>query len=410
MGTVSCDRCAATVLGVAFPKVKGMNELLQDRSRHIDSSSLSRSWRFLDLLHAASARVRTFTAVAVAVAWVPPALLSALRGRTAFLSFLTDYATQTRFLIILPVLILAAPALNKRLGNVADHLEEFVLESQLLDFHVNWTSFERLRNSTIVRVVIVLLTYALAVGMAEYVSPQGAEIVDWWKGGGAFSWFSPAGTWVLFISYPILVSLTLLWLWRQMLWTRFMRATAHLDLRLIAAHPDSVGGIGFLETALRGQHPFSFCLGLGLTGAIANRVMHHGEKLTGYLPVAGVLVAAVLLICVAPYFAFTPVLMQMRRRGLIKYGAFARTAGEHFEKKWLERPEPLTQDVLMVADFSAINDLYGVVRNVNDISVVPVNRVDLYALLLVAFVPTIPVVVGSVPLNVVAQAALKMLI
>ena len=64
--------------------------------------------------------------------------------------------------------------------------------------------------------------------------------------------------------------------------------------------------LGFSNPPLRGQHPFSFCLGLGLTGAVANRVMHHGEKLTAFGPVAGVLVAAVLLICVAPYFAFTP--------------------------------------------------------------------------------------------------------
>ena len=67
------------------------------------------------------------------------------------------------------------------------------------------------------------------------------------------------------------------------------------------------------------------------------------------------------------------------------------------------------QDVLTVADFSAIHDLYGVVSDVNDIGVVPVSRVDLYALLLVAFIPTIPVVIGSVPLDVVARAALKML-
>ena len=99
----------------------------------------------------------------------------------------------------------------------------------------------------------------------------------------------------------------------------------------------------------------------------------------------------------------------MRRRGLLRYGAFARTAGEHFEKKWLDRPDSLSEDVLMVADFSAIHDLYGVVGNVNDISVVPVSRLDLYALLLVAFIPAIPVVIGSVPLDVVAQAAIKML-
>ncbi len=386
-----------------------MKESLQDCSKQIASSSLSRSWRFLDLLHAASARVRTFTAVAVAVAWVPPALLSVLRGRIAFRSFLTDYATQTRFLIVLPLVILAAPWLKKRLAKVADHLEEFVLESQSSAFEANWTSFERLRNSIAAKVVIVLLTYALAAGLAQYMSPEGAEFVAWWKGGGTFSWFSPAGTWVLFISYPILAYFTLLWLWRQLLWTRFMRATARLDLRLIAAHPDNVGGIGFLESALRGQHPFSFCLGLGLTGAVANRVIHHGEKLTAFGPVAGVLVAAVLLICVAPYFVFTPVLMQMRHRGLLRYGAFARTAGERFEKKWLDGPESLNQDVLMVADFSALHDLFAVVSNVNDISVVPVSRVDLYALLLVAFIPAIPVVISSIPLDVVAQAAVKML-
>ncbi len=332
-----------------------------------------------------------------------------LQGRLAFRSFLTDYATQTRFLIILPLVILAAPWLNKRLPKVSDHLKEFVLESQLSDFEANWASFERLGSSMAAKVVIVLLTYGLALGLGRYLSPEGEEIAAWWKGSGGFSWFSLAGTWGLFISYPILVYLTLLWLWRQLLWTRFMRATARLDLRLIAAHPDNVGGIGFLESALRGQHPFSFCLGLGLTGAVANRVIHHGEKLTGFGPVAAVLVVAVLLICVAPYFVFTPLLMRMRHRGLVKYGAFARTAGEHFEKKWLDRPGSLSEDVLMVADFSAIHDLYGVVSNVNDISVVPVSRVDLYALLLVAFIPTIPVVIVSIPLDVVAHAALKIL-
>ena len=188
-----------------------------------------------------------------------------------------------------------------------------------------------------------------------------------------------------------------------------MWATARLDLRLIAAHPDGVGGIGFVESALRGQQPFSFCLGAALAGAVANRMFHHGQKLTSFGEVAAVLVGAVLLICVAPYCTFTPLLMQMRRNGLVKYGGFARAAGEHFEKKWLGRPETINQDVLMVADFSALNDLYGVVRNVNDVRVLPVGRVDLLGLFVAALVPAIPVVIGSVPFAVVAQGAIKML-
>jgi len=111
------------VLSVVFRSVKTagwrayMTQLVGNSSRQIASSSLSNPWRFLDFLHAESARVRTFTAVAVALAWVP-ALLSALRGRTVLLSLLTDYATQNRFLIVLPLLILVAPGLNKRLEAV----------------------------------------------------------------------------------------------------------------------------------------------------------------------------------------------------------------------------------------------------------------------------------------------------
>ena len=149
-----------------------MKESLQDHPKQIASSSLSRSWRFLDLLHAASARVRTFAAIAVVVAWAPPALLSALRGRVAFLSFLTDYATQTRFLIILPLVILAVPWLNKRLARVSGHLKGFVLESQLSDFEANWALFERLGNSVAAEVVMVLLTYGLALRVGTICKPR----------------------------------------------------------------------------------------------------------------------------------------------------------------------------------------------------------------------------------------------
>jgi hypothetical protein len=386
-----------------------MVQLMQDSSRHAPSFFHEKHWRLLDSLRGASDRQLTFTAVAVAVVWIPPAVLVALRGGRVLLSFLTDYATQSRFLIVLPVLILGAPNLHKRLARVSHHLEQFVEESKLPAFRASWASFERLRNSRIAQAAIVLITYLLAVGLGRYMSPQGAEIVDWWKGGGGFNWFSPAATWALFISYPILVYFTLLWLWRQALWTFFMGATARLDLRLIAAHPDGVGGIGVVESALRGQQPFCFCIGAGLAGAVANRMFHHGQKLTSMVDVAMVLVGSVLLVCVVPYFVFTPVLTQMRRSGLLKYGGFARAAGEHFEKKWLIEQDSMNQDVLMVADFTAMNDLYGVVRNVNDVSVLPVSRVDLYGLFAAAFLPAIPVLIGSVPFDVVARAAIKMM-
>lgn len=44
----------------------------------------------------------------------------------------------------------------------------------------------------------------------------------------------------------------------------------------------------------------------------------------------------------------------------------------------------------MVADFTAINDPYGVVRNVNDFSVLPVGRVDVHGLFAAALCRQFP--------------------
>ncbi len=182
-----------------------------------------------------------------------------------------------------------------------------------------------------------------------------------------------------------------------------------LNLRLIAAHPDHLGGLGFIEASLRAQLPFSFCMGVGLAGAAANRIFNEGEKLMAFRHLPVVLITAVLLICVAPYFLFSGTLMQMRRRGMYRYGAFARAVGEQFEKKWLDRADSLDEDVLTVPDFSTTTDLYGVVANIDSIRVIPVGMVDLYALIGVALIPGIPVVIASIPFDTVIEDALKLL-
>ncbi len=389
-----------------------MKELVQDRSAQAVSHSPAKTWRFMDLLHNATARDLGLVVAAVAVVWLTPALLSAFRGLDVFRSFITDCASQSRFLIILPVLILAAPMVNVRLAMVVEKLEEFISPAQLSRYQSAWNSVERLSNSRVIKATIILLIYAVVLWLERYLDPHGVEIVSWWRGGGrGFGWFSPAGTWASLISYPVLVYFTALWLWRQALWTRFMLSLMGMDLRLIAAHPDGLGGIGFVEEAVRGQRPFSFCMGVTLAGAVANRIIQGGQKLASFGPVAAVLAVAVLLVCVAPYSAFTPVLVQVRRRGIFSYGSLARAAGEQFEKKWLHHPaESEDGNFLAISDFACINNLYGVVRNINDIGTFPVGRMDLYILLATAFVPAIPVVLGSIPFETVARALLKMLI
>ena len=347
------------------------------------SSSYSRPGAFLDLVRDASSQTLKWTCAAVALAWLPLAILSGFGSVGSFQSFLTDYATQSRFLLVIPVLILSGPALHERRSQVAQHIETFLVpRDQYPTFHADWSSTDKLRDSWLVRILIAVVVYATVIWLDRYLSPQGVEFTAWWKGSGGLRFMSLAGTWAAFVSYPIVFYLGFLWLWRQLLWLRFLRLTTRLNLQLIAAHPDGLGGLGFIEGALRAQLPFAFCLGVGLAGAVANRIFHDGEKLVAFRHLPLILIAAVLLICVAPYFLFTSTLMRMRRHAMLRYGAFARAVGEQFEKKWLDRANSLDEDVLEVPDFSTTTDLYGVVNNINNIRVIPVGLVDLYALVI----------------------------
>jgi hypothetical protein len=332
---------------------------------------------FLDLFDTANKQTLVTASIVVAVAWVPLAELSALRGGGSLASFLTDYSAQSRALIVIPALVIAEPALHARLTLVEHHFQTFLIpHEQLPKFRADWASSERLRNSKIARLVTLILGYAAMARLEQYLSPD--TLMTWCKGGGGLRYLSPAGTWFAFVSYPILLYLVLLWLWRQLLWARFLRSTTRLNLCLVASHPDQLGGLGFIEASLRGQLPFSFCLGVGMAGAVANRVLHQAHSIAPFTYSLLVLVAGVLLICVAPYCVFIGDLLKMRRYGMLRYGAFARTVGEQFEKKWLDRADSLDEEVLTVPDFSTTTDLYGVVSNINNIRMVPVGAVDVY--------------------------------
>ena len=270
-----------------------------------------------------------------------------------FLSFLTDYAALTRFLIIIPILVLGDQPLHARYALVSHHFETTMIRDEEKNrFDSHWRSHETLRDTIIIRAILILASVAVASCLSEYLHPEGQEFLDWSRGGGGFRSFSFAATWEIFVSYPILAYFTLHWIWKQIIWSRFLRSTTHLNLRLIAVHPDHLGGLGFLEASLLAQLPFSFCLGVGLAGAIANRVFHEGQKVIAYRFLAPVLIAVALLISIAPYFLFVPTLIQMRRKGMLKYGALASAVGEKFEHKWLDRDDNLSEDALTTSEFA----------------------------------------------------------
>src|SRR2546423_15043062 len=75
----------------------------------------------ISLLRSASSGTIRLVIAAIAIAWVPIAILAALRGFESLRSFMIDFAAQSRLLVVIPLLILTKPLLLARLEGVAHH-------------------------------------------------------------------------------------------------------------------------------------------------------------------------------------------------------------------------------------------------------------------------------------------------
>jgi hypothetical protein len=345
-------------------------------------------------------------ALVLLLGWVPLAALSFAHGdllnRTAGSGFLWDFAAQARFLIAAPLLVLAEVVCLPQLSAIAREflVTGIVAEASYPDFQRALDSTRRLMNSTVVEFLVVLAAYAL-VGLLFLAKPPN-EFASWHGGfvGGHVS-VAPAGWWLLLVSLPLLVILELGWVWRLVLWTRFLWLMSRLPLRLIPAHPDAAAGLKFVNYSLRAFSPLGFIVAVLASGPILNSVMHDGASPAHFkFTMAGVIVAVV-AIFVSPLLVFTPRLAAEKRHGTFRYGGLAAAMGREFEKKWFASRQALNQEALAASDFSATTDLYAVVANTFAMQVVPMELRDLLFLGLATLAPFIPVALLAVPLDVI---------
>jgi hypothetical protein len=211
------------------------------------------------------------------------------------------------------------------------------------------------------------------------------------------------------VSLPILLVLFLGWLWRVVLWARFLAHVAALDLRLVPAHPDRAGGLRFISTSLEGFRLVSIAMGAMLAGPILNQVVHHGAAPSAFRRLAiGLLVSSAILFA-GPLTVFIRHLREAKRHGMFTYGTLANDVGAAFEARWL-RPGAVGDGVLSAQDFSATTDLYAIVANVHNMRILPFRLQDLASPVGGAALPFIPVVLLAIPLREIVDTAVKLLL
>ena len=340
----------------------------------------------LELLHR---RVIVLTLLA----WLPLLLLVVLVptsdnvGRS---SFFRDVEVHVRFLIVLPILLLAELLVHLRLRPVVRQFVDrrIVREEDLPTFHRAIEAAMKLRHSIPLEIGLLLLVYS--VGLWYSRSRMTVQTAIWYANPGGISHLTPAGFWYVCVSVPIFQFLLLRWFLRLFIWFRFLWRVSRFELNLFPTHPDRAAGLAFLGKSAYAFSPILVSQGAILAGLIAHRILFTGSNLLSFrLQIAGFIMVYVLII-LGPLLMFTPQMADAKRRGLRDYGILAQRYVEDFEKKWVREETNPSDELLGTGDLQSLADLGNSYAMVRDMVPVPFGIQDIIRLAAATAAPLLP--------------------
>jgi hypothetical protein len=352
--------------------------------------------------------------VIVGVAWLPLLLLALIGGHAIGgplqIPFLYDIEAQVRFLIALPILIVAEVIVHSRLVHTVRRFVErrLIVYEDMTKFHAAIDSAMRIRNSLAVELTLLLLVYTLGLWLWRSQIATGSP--SWYaKSEGTALHLTLAGYWYAFVSIPIFQFMLVRWYLRFFIWFQFLWRVSKLNLRLIATHPDRAAGIGFLGQSAYAFGPILFAQGTMLAGLIANRILHGGENLMAFKMELAGLVAFMILLVFSPLLSFNPLLSRVKREGLRAYGRLGSRYVEAFEEKWIRGAAPNDEELLGSADIQSLTDLGNSFAVVQEMRVVPFSFKDLVRLAAITAAPLLPLTLTVFSLEELVTRVIKIL-
>ena len=337
-------------------------------------------------------------AVAVAVAWVPLVILTALSNPQGLQGLFTDYAVNVHIWLGIPVLL----AGQELMDNVYRKIVRQVGDSGLLTspdiarLDKTLVKLMRLRDSAIPEAVMVFLVY---VRMATMVRSNVPLALPWAVSGtGATLHPSAAGWYYGIVSLLFYQFLLYLSIWKWFLWTGFLFRLSRLDLQVVPTHPDRHGGLGFLGMSTVALAPSVFVAAAAIGGTWRGEILRHGEHLLNFKYPAAALVAVILIIAFGPLVFFIPKLSKLRREGILQYGILGQIHSTEFHQKWVLHRSGHEEEFLNAPEISALIDFESSFENIEKLQPFPFDKQSFVLVILSIAVPLLPVVLSEIPL------------
>jgi hypothetical protein len=347
--------------------------------------------------------------------WVPLLVLSAFAGQAVggglAVPFLRDFELHVRFLVALPLLVLAELVVHQRMQPVVRLFRErgLVTAPDMHRFERAIGAAFRLRNSLAAELTLVAVVYIvgiqivwrhfIALNVATWYatpSPDGTRL-------------SIAGIWYGYVSLPIFQFLLCRWYFRIFIWARFLFQVSRIELSLVPTHPDRLGGLGFLSGMVYAFTPLAAAHGAVLAGTFANRIFYTGASFRDFRVEVVTMVLFVMLLVFGPLVAFAPRLSAARRRGVVEYGTLAERYVREFDTKWLRGGAPEGEPLLGAADIQSLADLTNSLEVVRTMSSLPISKEAVVRLAVATVLPLLPLTLTIMPLEELVKRLFGML-
>jgi hypothetical protein len=348
-------------------------------------------------------------------AWLPLLVLSAAEGYLlsgVAVPFLLDLEVHVRFLVVVPLLVVAELVVHLRMRFVVSQFRDrrLIPEDAAARFEAAVASAFRLRNSLAAEVALLALVYVVGISLVwrHYTALPAAT---WYAAPSSDGMtLTVAGFWFGYVSLPLFQFLLVRWYFRIFIWARFLWQVSRIELTLIPTHPDRHAGLGFLPGMAHAFAPLAVAHGAMLAGLIASRIFYTGAGLLQFKIEIAVMVAFMLCLLFGPLLVFSPQLAAAKRNGTREYGTLAERYVHEFDAKWLRGGAGPDEPLVGSGDIQSLADLSNSYEVVRSMRVALVTRDAALQIVAATLVPIVPLALTMMPAEELLKRLFQILV
>jgi hypothetical protein len=344
------------------------------------------------------------------LAWGVLVLLTLLLGFGHKVFSFAVIGVHVRLLVAIPLFFLCETWVVPLMAEFARGIVSsgLVPDAELPALQSDIRRVSRLKDSWLAEVLFLLAAFALP--LIETIVDLPGKSGNWApllaQTGGRVG---PILAWYMGFCLPLFRFLMFRWLWHLGLWWYFLWRVKKLDLHLIPTHPDSAGGLGYLEVVQEHFTPLAAAISAVFSASFAEGIFSGTmafETLYRLIPMVLLLNAVLFL---GPLFLFSAKLWICRITGWSEYMRMASRYVNNFDRKWIRGENASGESLLGTPDMQSLADLTNSVNVVRNMRIIPAGQRLMVQLAASAILPLLPLAFLKYPVADLAARLFQML-